>query len=57
MEEEVSCTQEWLSLVVHLYFQQVVYTDDFQMLGKWKVQTVDRYHDMDTKIDLRSKDK
>jgi hypothetical protein len=31
-------------------------TDDFQMLAKWKVPTVDRYCDMDTDIGIRGKD-
>jgi hypothetical protein len=56
LEEEGSWTQEWLSLVVQLYFPQVMYTDDFQMLGKWKVPTVDMYHDMDTDNGIRGED-
>jgi hypothetical protein len=33
-----------------------MYTDDFQMLGKWKVQTIDRHHDMDADIGIRDED-
>ncbi len=34
----------------------VTYTDDFQVLGKWKVPKVVRYHAMDTDGGINGED-